>query len=156
MTDRIQFGQLVAGSYVIPAWWQSLWNALSQVGTMLGAWCIGSIADRFGRKICFAISACVSMAGIAVLYISATPGVFLGGKIVNAVSLGMAIAVGQTYISEITRLAMRSVALSGFTFSMVSRISFLYGSFFLGRSFASPFAIICQYCFCLHSMDKRT
>lgn len=128
----MQFGQLVAGSYVIPAWWQSLWNSLSQVGTMLGAWCIGSIADRFGRKVCFAISASISAAGIAVLYISATPGVFLGGKIVNAVSLGMAIAVGQTYISEITPLAMRSVALSGFTFSMVSRVYFFYTArFFL-------------------------
>ncbi|QKX60354.1 uncharacterized protein TRUGW13939_07499 [Talaromyces rugulosus] len=100
------------------SWWQSLWNALSQVGTMLGAWSVGFIADRFGRKVCFAIFACVSAAGIAVLYISSTPGVFLGGKIVNAVSLGMAIAVGQIYISEITPLAMRSVALSGFTFSM--------------------------------------
>lgn len=125
----MQFGHLIAGSYVIPAWWQSLWNALSQVGTMLGAWSIGFIADRFGRKICFATAACVSAAGIAVLYISETPGVFLGGKIINAFSLGMAIAVGQTYVSEITPLPMRSVALSGFTFSMVS------------WTFANPFSL---------------
>lgn len=111
---------MVDGSPVIAAWWQSVWNAMGQIGTMLGAVAIGFIADRFGRRACFAISAIFSAAGIAVLYICSTPGVFLAGKTINALSLGMAISVGQTYIAEITPVAMRGIALSGYTFSMVS------------------------------------
>ncbi|OJI97294.1 hypothetical protein ASPVEDRAFT_122650 [Aspergillus versicolor CBS 583.65] len=115
---ELQFGEMVDESPVIAAWWQSVWNAMGQIGTMLGAVAIGFIADRFGRRACFAISAVFSAAGIAVLYICSTPGVFLAGKTINALSLGMAISVGQTYIAEITPVAMRGIALSGFTFSM--------------------------------------
>lgn len=120
---RLQFGEMVNGSPVIAAWWQSVWNAMGQIGTMLGAVAIGFIADRFGRRVCFAVSAIFSAAGIAILYICSTPGIFLAGKTVNALSLGMAISVGQTYVAEITPVAMRGIALSGFTFSMVSAAS---------------------------------
>ncbi|GKZ42253.1 hypothetical protein AbraIFM66951_000961 [Aspergillus brasiliensis] len=98
------FGTLTNGSYVIPAYWQSLWNALSQVATMLGSTAAGPIQDRFGRRAAFFVAACLSAAGIAVVYTASTPGAFLGGKIVNGLSLGLALTAGQTYISEITSL----------------------------------------------------
>lgn len=110
---------MVNGTPVIPAYWQSLWNALAQIGTMIGAWSIGLVADRFGRRICFALAGILSFAGIAILYVCTTSGVFLAGKVINALSLGMAMSVGQTYVSEITPLAIRSIALSSYTFSMV-------------------------------------
>ncbi|PWY73526.1 maltose permease Mal61 [Aspergillus eucalypticola CBS 122712] len=112
------FGTLTNGSYVIPAYWQSLWNALSQVATMLGSTAAGPIQDRFGRRAAFLVAACLSAAGIAVVYTASTPGVFLAGKIVNGLSLGLALTTGQTYISEITSLEVRGIALSGYTFCM--------------------------------------
>ncbi|PWY75355.1 MFS general substrate transporter [Aspergillus heteromorphus CBS 117.55] len=112
------FGTWTAGAYVIPAYWQSLWNALSQVATMLGATAAGPLQDRFGRRAAFLVAACLSAAGIAVVYTAATPGAFLAGKIVNGLALGLALTTGQTYISEVTALELRGIALSGFTFCM--------------------------------------
>jgi SP family general alpha glucoside:H+ symporter-like MFS transporter len=111
--------------YVIPAYWQSLWNALAQIATMTGAWSAGPIADRFGRRAAFALGGLISVAGIAVVYTASSPGVFLAGKMVNGIALGMCITTGQTYVSEITPLALRGIALSAFIFFLVSGTQFL-------------------------------
>ncbi|KAJ5682956.1 hypothetical protein N7462_006121 [Penicillium macrosclerotiorum] len=113
-----QYGQLVGSTYVIPAYWQSLWNALSQVATMFGATAAGPVQDYFGRRAGFLLGAIFSAAGVAIVYTSSTPGVFLAGKIVNGLSLGLCLTAGQTYISEVTPLPIRGIALSIFTFCM--------------------------------------
>ncbi|KAJ5100027.1 hypothetical protein N7532_007028 [Penicillium argentinense] len=115
---RAQFGQLVNGSYVIPAYWQSLWNALAQIATMIGATTAGPVQDYLGRRTSFLLGAIVSAAGIAVVYTASTPGTFLAGKIVNGLSLGICLTTGQTYISEVTPLPLRGIALSFFTLCM--------------------------------------
>ncbi|KAK6606440.1 Alpha-glucosides permease MPH2 [Botrytis cinerea] len=114
-----QFGEQVSpGTYIIPAYWQSLWNAMAQVCTGFGAWGAGPISDRFGRRISFCVSGLISIAGTAVIYTATTPGAFLGGKMINAIGLGMALTTGQIYVSEITPLRIRGVALSAYAFSM--------------------------------------
>ena len=113
----------VAGAYLIPAYWQSLWNALAQVATGIGAWGAGPISDRFGRRISFAVAGLFSVAGVAVVYTAASPGTFLAGKMVNALGLGMALTTGQIYVSEIAPLRIRGVALSAYAFCMVSHIT---------------------------------
>ena len=60
------------------------------------------------------------MGGVAVIYTSSSPKTYLAGKIVNGLSLGMILTTGQTYISEIAPPSFRGIALSIFTFSMVS------------------------------------
>ncbi|ESZ94910.1 hypothetical protein SBOR_4702 [Sclerotinia borealis F-4128] len=60
----------------------------------------------------------ISIAGTAVIYTANTPSAFLGGKIINAFGLGMALTTGQIYVSEITPLKIRGVALSAYAFSM--------------------------------------
>lgn len=123
--SRAQFGEQVSpGTYVIPAYWQSLWNAMAQVCTGFGAWGAGPISDRFGRRVSFCISGIISIAGTAVIYTATTPGAFLGGKMVNAIGLGMALTTGQIYVSEITPLRIRGVALSAYAFSMVRYLIF--------------------------------
>jgi SP family general alpha glucoside:H+ symporter-like MFS transporter len=89
---------------------------------MIGAWTAGPIADRFGRRAAFAVGGLIYMAGIAVVYTASSPGVFLAGKMVNGIALGMCIATGQAYVSEITPLALRGITLSAFTFSLVSMV----------------------------------
>ncbi|PYH44692.1 MFS general substrate transporter [Aspergillus saccharolyticus JOP 1030-1] len=113
-----KFGSLVHGTYTIPAYWQSLWNALSQVATMIGSTVGGFISDRLGRRVAFLVAACLSSAGFAVVYTANTPGVFLAGKIINGLALGIALTTGQTYVSEITPLPLRGIALSAYTFCM--------------------------------------
>lgn len=105
--------------YVIPAYWQSVWGAMAQVSTALGALFIATVSDRFGRRISFILAGIFSAVGIAVLYIATSPGVFLAGKMVNGLSLGMALATGQTYISEIAPLKVRGILLSGYAFCLV-------------------------------------
>ena len=107
----MQFGTLTNGSYVIPAYWQSLWNALAQVATMLGATIAGPVQDLLGRRASFLLGAMVSAAGIAVVYTASTPGVFLAGKFVNGLALGICLTTGQTYISEVAPLPLRGIAL---------------------------------------------
>lgn len=116
----MEFGEFTNGSYVIPAYWQSLWNAMAQVATMIGATTAGPVQDYLGRRASFLLGAIVSAAGVAVVYTATTPSVFLAGKIVNGLSLGICLTTGQTYISEVTPLPLRGIALSFFTFCMVN------------------------------------
>ncbi|CAK7226328.1 hypothetical protein SBRCBS47491_006192 [Sporothrix bragantina] len=114
-----QFGDAAGdGSYVVPAYWQSLWNAMPQLTTGIGAWVAGPLSDRFGRRIAFVVSGMISAAGVAVVYTASARGVFLAGKMVNAVGLGMALTTGQVYVSEIAPTRFRGVALSLYTFFM--------------------------------------
>lgn len=81
---------------MIPTHWQSLWNSLSQLATGIGGYVAGPISDRFGRRVAFIVASIFSFAGIALLYTASTPGQFLGGKMVNAVGLG----IGEKMISN--------------------------------------------------------
>jgi SP family general alpha glucoside:H+ symporter-like MFS transporter len=108
--------------YIIPAYWQSLWNALAQAATIFRALFVASISDRFGRRTAFFLAGVVSFVGVAVVYVASSPGVFLTGKMIHGISLGMALATGQMFISGITPLRIRGVALSAFTFNMVRKL----------------------------------
>lgn len=93
---------------------------MTQIATALGAASAGLLQDRLGRKLSFIVAAAISMAGVAVLYTSSDPKTYLAGKIVNGLSLGMILTIGQTYISEIALPPFRGIVLSLFTFSTVS------------------------------------
>lgn len=114
--NRAQFGKLVelptGATYIIPAHWQSLWNALAQLSTALGALLIAPASDRLGRRFALVASGVVCAAGIAILYTCEKPGTFLAGKMLNALGLGMSISTGQTYIAEVTPLKIRGILLS--------------------------------------------
>ena len=119
---RETFGQYTDGSYIIPAYWQSLWNAVTQLTVMVGAAMTGFLADRLGRRVVFFVGGAISMAGIAVAYMSSTPSIFLAGKMINGLSLGLLTTTGVTYISEITPLHLRGICLSALIFSTVSSL----------------------------------
>ena len=87
---------------------------------MLGATIAGPVQDKLGRRAAFLLGAILSAAGVAILYTASTPSMFLAGKVVNGLSLGICLTTGQTYISEISPLQLRGIALSFFTFCMVS------------------------------------
>lgn len=93
---------------------------------MVGSAVSGPLADRFGRKVTFAIGGLVSIGAVGIIYASdeltaiiSRRGVYLAGKTVLGVSLGMLNSTCQTYISEIAPARLRGPLLSIFTFFLV-------------------------------------
>lgn len=114
------FASEIEGQLLIPAYWQSLWNAIFNVMTMVGSVCAGMIQDRFGRRVSFMVVILVAAAGTAVSFIAETPAQYLAGKILAGYALGSSVVATQAYVSEIAPLPMRGIALSVNTIALVS------------------------------------
>jgi SP family general alpha glucoside:H+ symporter-like MFS transporter len=106
------FASEVNGVMLIPAHWQSLWNSMFNVMTIIGSIAVGPIQDWFGRRAIFLNVILVASAGVAVAFISERPATYLGAKILIGFALGASVVGTQTYVSEITPLPMRGIALS--------------------------------------------
>ncbi|USP78037.1 MFS general substrate transporter [Curvularia clavata] len=106
------FASEINGVLLIPAHWQSLWNAMFNVMTIVGSIAAGPIQDFFGRRAIFLTVALVASAGVAVAFVSEHPATYLGAKILTGFALGASVVGTQTYVSEISPLAMRGIALS--------------------------------------------
>lgn len=118
--SRMTFASEVNGALIIPAAWQSAWNASYNVMSMLGSVAAGFLQDWFGRRAVFLASIICATAGIGISYVSETSPMFLGGKIMSGFAVGLVLAGTQTYVSEIAPLPMRGIALSTNTIMMVS------------------------------------
>ncbi|KAM0276269.1 hypothetical protein ACHAQH_006944 [Verticillium albo-atrum] len=112
---QMTFASEVNGALIIPAYWQSAWNATYNVMSMAGSIVAGFLQDWFGRRSVFLAAIVCSTCGIAINYVAETPAVFLGGKIVTGFAVGLVLAGTQTYVSEIAPLPMRGIALSANT-----------------------------------------
>ncbi|KAF2083753.1 general substrate transporter [Saccharata proteae CBS 121410] len=109
------FGTEVNGEFLIPAYWQSLWNAVAQIGTMIGAGSAGTLQDRLGRRLSFFTGAIISVIGVSLVYVSSSPGLFLVGKTINGAGVGICLTTGQTYVSEISPTRIRGVMLGAYS-----------------------------------------
>ena len=105
---------------IIPAHWQSAWNATYNVGMMIGSLIAGILQDKIGRKMVMAASVALAICGIAVAFTADTSAHFLGSKIVTGVAVGMLQTATATYVSEIAPLPMRGIALSANIIMLVS------------------------------------
>jgi MFS family permease len=98
----LYFGKIdAAGSWYLPSIWASLWTSMSALAQALSAAMTGALADRIGRKWCGVMSGVISLAGAAVQYTAQTPSALLGGKIVVGLGIGITMATGTTYASEV-------------------------------------------------------
>ncbi|KAF3396131.1 General alpha-glucoside permease [Penicillium rolfsii] len=95
------FGEKDASGLYLPSLWTSLWTSMSALAQALAATGTGYLADRIGRKWSGCIAGVISLAGATVQYTAHTRGALLGGKIVSGLGIGMAMAAGTTYASEI-------------------------------------------------------
>ncbi|KAK6844158.1 hypothetical protein PG995_014268 [Apiospora arundinis] len=109
---QMTFASEIDGQLLIPAHWQSLWNAIFNVMIIAGSIAAGPIQDWFGRRAIFLTCILTASAGITVAFVSETPAQFLGGKILSGFALGAMTVGTQTYVSEIAPLPMRGIALS--------------------------------------------
>lgn len=106
------FASEIDGVMLIPARWQSAWNAMFNVMNLIGSIAAGPIQDTFGRRAIFLTCSIFATAGIAVAYISETPAMYLGAKMLTGFALGASMVGTQTFVSEITPLPLRGIALS--------------------------------------------
>ena len=113
------FASEIDGVMLIPAYWQSLWNALFNVMTIVGSVAAGPIQDLFGRRAIFLTVIVVASTAITIAYISETPAMYLGAKILAGFALGASMVGTQTFVSEIAPLPMRGIALSINTICLV-------------------------------------
>lgn len=117
---QMTFAQEINGVLLIPAYWQSAWNATYNVGMLLGSVGAGWAQDKIGRRMNMAIAIVLAVAGIAVAFTASNSAHYLGSKIVTGFAVGMMQTVTQTYVSEIAPLPMRGIALSLNIIMMVS------------------------------------
>jgi MFS transporter, SP family, general alpha glucoside:H+ symporter len=116
---RMTFASEIDGHLLIPAHWQSLWNAMFNVMVFVGSISAGMIQDLTGRRSIFLVCILTASAGIAIAYIASTPAQFLGAKILTGFALGSSTVGTQTYVSEIAPLPIRGIALSINTIALV-------------------------------------
>ncbi|KAL3454872.1 general substrate transporter [Aspergillus insuetus] len=123
---QVSFGTPHGSMLIIPAMWLALWNAFIQVGVMLGSALNGPLTDRLGRRVTFGAAGCISSLAVGIVYISDRSGdvdqrrgVFLAGKIILGLALGMLNSTCQTYISEVAPQKLRGPLLSFFTLFML-------------------------------------
>ena len=95
------FGDTNASGLYLPSSWTALWTSMSALAQALSAAGTGVLADRIGRKWAGIVAGLIAIAGASVQYTAETRGALLGGKIVGGLGIGMAMASGMTYASEI-------------------------------------------------------
>ncbi|XEV05020.1 hypothetical protein FSHL1_010307 [Fusarium sambucinum] len=109
---QMKFASEVDGHLIIPAYWQSLWNATYNIMQLFGSISAGFIQDRIGRRAVFLLGVIIVSCGIALAYVAETPAQFMGAKIISGFAVGAFQSTTQTYVSEITPLPLRGIALS--------------------------------------------
>jgi MFS family permease len=112
------FASEINGKLIIPAYWQSAWNATYNVMTMFGSVTAGMLQDWLGRRSVFLAAIITSSAGIGVTYAAHNPELFLAGKIMTGFSIGLILTGTQTYLSDVAPLPMRGITLSVNTIMM--------------------------------------
>ena len=100
----LYYGSIGPEGPYLPSIWTSLWVAMSSLAQAVGAFTIGYVTDRFGRKWPASAVSALTIAGTAVQYYSTNRGVLLGGKIINGFGIGASMAVATTYASEVSCL----------------------------------------------------
>ena len=81
---------------------------MSNLAQALGAFSVGFIMDRYGRKYVGSAASAFTIVGTALQFTAHTRSVLLGGKIISGFGIGAAQAVGVTYASEIAPIKLRA------------------------------------------------
>jgi MFS family permease len=77
---------------------------MSALAQAIGAFAVGFLLDRFGRKWPAVAAGLVTIAGTAVQYTSHSRGSLLAGKMVTGLGIGGAMATATSYASEVSCL----------------------------------------------------
>lgn len=111
---REQYGHYYAkgDQFVIPALWQSLWNAASTIGQVFGGYAAGQFADVWGRKLLLWTAVILSLASSFALVFAPNLPVLFVSKLLLGLSVGLSTATPPLYVTENAPANLRSTASS--------------------------------------------
>ena len=109
--------------YVIPALWQSLWNAASTIGQVFGGYAAGQFADVTGRKPLLYLAVALSLASSFALVFAPNLPVLFVSKLLLGLSVGLSTAIPPLYVTENAPSHLRSTA------SSLTNIIIVFGFF---------------------------
>jgi len=98
--------------FVIPALWQSLWNAASTIGQVFGAFLTGQFADYTGRRAILWLAVVLSLLSSFALVFAPNLPVLFVSKLFLGFSIGFSTAAPPLYVTENAPAALRSSASS--------------------------------------------
>ncbi|PON24201.1 hypothetical protein TGAM01_v206889 [Trichoderma gamsii] len=109
-----RFGECNATTGVckLPPWLSSLMTSLPFLGKALGAIACGPIAERFGRKMCVLVLACLSFIGVLLQTTARTSAQFTVGRFISFGMTGMTIVVVPIYLAETSPKVLRGMMTS--------------------------------------------
>lgn len=113
----------VGDQYVIPALWQSLWNAASTIGQVLGAFLTGQFADYLGRRAILWIAVILSIGSSFALVFAPNLPVLFVSKLMLGLSIGFSTVTPPLYVTENAPAALRS------TLSSLTNVIIVLGYF---------------------------
>ena len=111
------------GEYVIPAMWQSLWNAASTIGQVFGGYAAGQFADFWGRKVLLYAAVFISLGSSFALVFAPNLPVLFVSKLLLGLSVGLATVLPPLYVTENAPTHLRSTA------SSLTNIVIVFGQF---------------------------
>ena len=94
--------------YVIPALWQSLWNAASTIGQVIGGYSAGQFADITGRKPLLYTAVILAEASSFALIFAPNLPVLFASKLLLGLSIGLSTATPPLYVTENAPAHLRS------------------------------------------------
>ncbi|KAF7188280.1 Major facilitator-type transporter ecdC [Pseudocercospora fuligena] len=109
--------------WVIPALWQSLWNAASTIGQVFGGYAAGQFADMVGRKALLYTAVTLSLASSFALVFAPNLPVLFVSKLLLGLSVGLSTATPPLYVTENAPANLRS------TFSSLTNVIIVLGFF---------------------------
>ncbi|KAL2802989.1 general substrate transporter [Aspergillus granulosus] len=98
--------------WVIPALWQSLWNAASTIGQVAGGFAAGQFADSCGRKFMLYTAVVISLASSFALVFAPSLPVLFVSKLLLGVSVGLSTVIPPLYVTENAPMSLRNTASS--------------------------------------------
>lgn len=98
--------------WVIPALWQSLWNAASTIGQVFGGYAAGQFADVTGRKPLLYSAVSLSLASSFALVFAPNLPVLFVSKLLLGLAVGLSTATPPLYVTENAPANLRSTASS--------------------------------------------
>ncbi|KAJ5134452.1 hypothetical protein N7448_000529 [Penicillium atrosanguineum] len=98
--------------YVIPALWQSLWNAASTIGQVFGGYAAGQFADFWGRKFLLYTAVAISLSSSFALVFAPNLPVLFVSKLLLGLSVGLSTVIPPLYVTENAPTNLRSTASS--------------------------------------------
>lgn len=117
---RRDFGYYFEGEPVLPAAWQSAFNAISSVGQFGGGFLCSWLADRYGRKLSLLVGILIATGGIFGEMFSTANVAFLISKLILGVGLGFYLTIAPLATSEISPVIFRGIATAGVQFGIGS------------------------------------